>query len=212
MVFCYLPVICARETVSFAGNAHGMNAFYLGIMIGLTLTISVGLNAGILFTLGMVLSDLALVILCYFGFAELILKWDLKTMGILAGLILIIMGVLPFLKKTSKSWDSNNHVVQKSKMAVYLGKGFLLNIVNPFSLIFWIGLVGFTAKKWGLHNQNVLLFFTGVFTTAISTDLIKCYLSRILSRVLTAVTISWINKAMGLAFIGIGFFIIYKVQ
>ncbi len=110
------------------------------------------------------------------------------------------------------SLDSRKILGSQNNMAYILIKGYFLNIANPFSLIFWIGIVGFAAKNWSLHSQNVFLFFTGVFITAFSTDLLKCYLSGLLRKVLVSNAILWINKIMGLVFIGIGFFIIYKVQ
>jgi len=203
-----------------------MTAFLLGLMFGLTITISIGpgsialfqtslvrgLSAGFVFATGMLISDLLLILLSYFGLSELLLKWDFKVMGIIAGIILIIIGGVTLFKSSPISWDSTKTNPLMGNWTMLLVKGFFLNIANPFSLIFWIGIVGFAARNWGLHSQNLFLFFLGVFVTAFSTDLLKCYLSELLSKVLTSKTIHWINKSMGLVFIGIGFFLIYKVQ
>ena len=203
-----------------------MNAFILGIITGLSITISIGpgsialfqtslvrgLMAGFIFAIGMLISDLFLIIISYFGVAELILKWDYKVIGIIAGFILIIMGGVTILKRPSFSLDMSKPYDIKEQWGLLLVKGFLLNIANPFSLIFWIGVVGFAAKNWGLHSQNILLFFIGVFITAFSTDLLKCYLSERLSKILNSKSIHRINQAMGLVFIGIGIFIMVKVQ
>jgi threonine/homoserine/homoserine lactone efflux protein len=203
-----------------------MNAFFLGIVIGLTITISFGpgsvalfqtslargLIAGFIFATGMLFSDLTLIIISYNGLSELIPKSDYKVLGIIAGAIIIIMGGISFFKKPLHSLDLQKIQGSQKNWTNFLIKGYLLNIANPFSLIFWIGIVGFAAKNWGLHSYNVFLFFTGVFITAFSTDLLKCYLSELLRKVLASSAIYWINKIMGLVFIGIGFFIIFKVQ
>jgi len=203
-----------------------MNAFLLGILLGLTITVSFGpgfialfqtslargLNAGIFVATGMLVSDLVLVSISYFGLSQLIPKEDYRILGIAAGIILIIMGGVSIYKKPKLILESKHVGGMKDKITGFLVKGFLLNIVNPLSLIFWIGIVAFAGKNWELGNHNVFLFFAGVFITAFSSDILKCYLSGQLRRILASDTIQWITKAVGIIFIGIGFFIIYKVQ
>jgi len=203
-----------------------MSAFFLGTILGLTITISLGpgfmalfqtslvrgLTAGFAFATGMLLSDITLFSISYFGLSELIPKGDYKVMGIFAGVILIVMGGISFFKSPALLPDTKESPGLQSNLMIILVKGFFLNIANPFSLIFWIGIVGFAARNWGLHSQNVFLFFAGVFITAFSTDLLKCYLSGLLRKVLASNAIHWINKVMGIVFIGIGIFFIYKVQ
>ncbi|MEI7491116.1 MAG: LysE family translocator [Bacteroidota bacterium] len=203
-----------------------MNAFFLGILFGFTITLSFGpgfialfqtslsrgLNAGIFVATGMMVSDLVLVSLSYFGLSELIPKEDYRILGIVSGIILIIMGGVSIYKKPQLMLESDRIGGVNDKIMGFLVKGFLLNILNPFSLIFWIGLVAFAGKNWELGNYNIFLFFAGVFTTAFTSDILKCYLSGQLRRILASNTIHWITKAMGIVFIGIGLFVIYKVQ
>ncbi len=203
-----------------------MNAFLIGIAIGFTITISFGPGfmalfqtslvrghiAGIVFATGMLLSDLLLVGVCYLGLSELILKGDNRIMGIIAGLILIIMGILSLLRKPQRSIVSIKVPGLYNSFGALFIKGFLINVANPFSLIFWVGIVGFGAKNWGLHNRNFFFLFAGVFLTAFSTDLLKCYLSGLLRKMVASKAIYRINRVMGLVFILIGLFLIYKVQ
>jgi len=211
---------------SFVIYIQTMNAFIMGIVFGLTITISFGpgfialfqtsinrgLNAGFILATGMLLSDILLVLFSYFGLSELIPQGDYKVMGIIAGIILIIMGSISIFKRPLLPLDQEKTIGLQNNRFAILVKGFLLNIANPFSLIFWIGIVGFAAKSWGLHSQNVFLFFSGVFVTAFSTDLMKCYLSGLLRNVLASNALFWINKAMGFVFIGVGFYLVFKVQ
>jgi len=203
-----------------------MSALFSGILLGLTIafsfgpgfialfqtSLSRGLNAGLFLAAGICMSDLVLVSISYFGLSELIPKEDYRILGIVAGIILIVMGGVSLYKKTEIFADSNKIKSFRNNNSGYLIKGFLINIVNPFSLIFWIGIVAFAARNWEMGNHNIFLFFTGVFITAFSTDLLKCYLSGRLKRILTSNTIQWITKAMGFVFIAVGFFIIYKVR
>ena len=203
-----------------------MNAFFLGVIFGLTITISIGpgfmalfqtslvrgLNAGIFLASGMLLSDITLVSISYFGLSEIILGWDGRIMGVIAGLILIIIGGISLFKPNVPTFELKPTIGSQNKPGFIMAKGFLLNIANPFSFIFWIGIVGFAAKNWGLDSHHVLQFFAGLFLIAFSTDLLKCYLSGLLRKVLASHAIQCINKTMGVVFIGVGLFIIYKVQ
>ncbi len=203
-----------------------MNAFSLGIIFGVSITISFGpgfialfqtslirgLNAGFIFATGILLSDLTLVAVSYFGLSELIPKEHFRLMGIISGLILIVMGGVSVLRTTVHSLDSDRTTGRDGNLVVIFAKGYLLNIANPFSLIFWIGIVGYAARNWGLHSQSIFLFLAGVFTTAYISDLVKCFLSRLLKKVLTVKTIQWISRTMGIVFIGIGCFIIFKIR
>ena len=203
-----------------------MNAFFLGVLLGLTITVSFGpgfialfqtslsrgLYAGILVAAGILVSDLVLVSISYFGLSELIPKEDYRILGIVAGIILIIMGGVSIYRKPQLTLESNHAGGMNDKMMGFLVKGFLLNIVNPLSLFCWIGIVAFAGKNWELGNHNVFLFFAGVFITAFFSDILKCYLSGQLRRILATNIILWITKAIGVVFIGIGLFVIYKVQ
>jgi threonine/homoserine/homoserine lactone efflux protein len=211
---------------SFAEYLPPMSAFFLGTVLGLSLTLSVGpgfmalfqtslargLTAGFVLATGMLLSDFTIVTLSYYGLAGLILKFDFRLMGMIAGLILMIMGCVTVLKKTMDYGELNISTPIKKRLPIVFVKGFMINIANPFSMVFWMGMVGLATKNWGTNNQHVFLFFTGVFTTAFTTDLLKCYLSGLLSKALATGAQSWINKALGIVFIGIGLFIILKVQ
>ena len=120
------------------------------------------------------------------------------------------MGSVSLFSKPDPLPDPSSTVTAYYAPGILLLKGYILNVANPFSLIFWIGVAGFASKTWGLESHNVALFFAGVFTTAFSTDLLKCYMSGLLRKVLATSALLWINRVMGVVFIGIGLIILYK--
>lgn len=203
-----------------------ISAFLIGIVFGLTITLSFGpgfmalfqtslvrgLGAGFVLASGMLLSDLVLVGISYFGFAGIILGMGNQLLGTIAGIIIIIMGSISLFKKQSVSLSQEKTVAIRKNFTLILLKGFFLNIANPFSLLFWIGIVGFVAKTWGMDSYHVLWFFSGVFITAFSSDLLKCYLSGLMRKVLAGNAIHRINKVMGFVFIAIGMVLIWKVR
>ena len=226
MVLLNVSIFKESLFFSFVKFTRSMEAFFTGIILGLTLAISIGpgfvalfqtsivrgIYAGAIFATGMLLSDLTLVSISYFGLSAIILNGNYRILGMISGLLLIIMGGVAFFKSPSLDFDSTKGPVLTKNLKFILVKGYFLNILNPFSLIFWIGLVSFAGKNWGIHNYNIVLFLGGVFFTAFSTDLLKCYFSGLLRKVLVSNVIHRINIIMGIIFIGIGFFIIYKVH
>jgi threonine/homoserine/homoserine lactone efflux protein len=203
-----------------------MGAFLQGILMGLTITVSLGpgfialfqtsvvkgVKAGFVMAVGILISDLTLISISYFGIANLIHKDNYQIMGLVAGLILIITGAIYLVRKTSLNVSNPKKIPNlKSSLSSLLIKGFLLNLANPFCLIFWIGIMGFAANNYGMHSYRFFIFFFGLLLTAFSSDLLKCYLSGSLKKILASKAIVYLNKAMGLALMLIGLFIIYKV-
>jgi len=203
-----------------------MHPFFQGILMGLTVTVSIGpgfmalfqtsivrgVKAGVVLAIGILISDLVLISISYLGLSNLIVKGNTLVLGIIAGLILIISGTITVFRKPSSNLGNKENLPDlHSRLPVLLVKGFLLNIANPFVLIFWIGIMGFAASNYGMHSYGFFIFFLGLLSTAFSSDLMKCYLSGFLKKVLTAKAIIIVNKVMGLIFIAIGIFIICKV-
>ena len=203
-----------------------MNALLLGIIFGLPISISFGpgfvalfqtslergVRSGIIVATGMLFSDLSLVMISYFGFAALLIQGEARTLGIITGLILIGMGLFNLFKASSTDLNVSESVNLQGNIMTLLGKGFLLNIANPFSLIFWIGVVGVAGRNWNLYDYHVLLFFTGLFLTAFTSDIVKCYLSGKLRNLLANGTILTINRLIGAVFILIGFVIMFRIR
>jgi threonine/homoserine/homoserine lactone efflux protein len=204
-----------------------MNAFSQGILLGLAITISFGpgflalfqtsivrgLKAGFILAIGILISDLCLILVSYFGLGQVFHKNNTLTMGVITGIILFVFGGVSFFRKPFTTWDDLRQI---SKMPVsmhqLLIKGFILNIANPFSLLFWIGIMGYAVSKYGMYNFQFYVFFLGLILTAFSSDLLKCYLSSSLRNVFTPSAITMLNKVIGLLLMGIGIFIIIKVM
>lgn len=203
-----------------------MIAFLKGIFMGLAITISLGpgfialfqtsivrgVKAGMVLAVGIFLSDLILVTISYFGLNQILHKNNILIMGIMAGIILIVTGGVSFFRKPNLNLTHINQLPDlKSSLPSLLLKGFLLNIANPFCLMFWIGIMGFAAGNFGMHSFNFFTFFIGLLLTAFSSDLLKCYLSGTLRNMFTTKSIATLNKTIGVALMLIGFVIIYKV-
>ena len=203
-----------------------MNALLLGLFFGLPISISFGpgfvalfqtslgrgVKAGVIVATGMLFSDLSLVLASYFGLAALLIQGEARTLGTLTGMILIGMGLFTLFKKGAPDLNPGVGVNLQGNILTLFGKGFFLNITNPYSLIFWIGVVGVAGRNWNLYDYHVLLFFTGLFLTAFSSDLLKCYLSGKLRKFLANGAILTVNRVMGVVFILIVFYIMFRIR
>ena len=171
-----------------------------------------GLKAGFILAIGILISDLILISISYFGLGQVFHKHNTLTMGVVTGIILFLVGGVSFIRKPVNSFTNEKQPATLSlSLHAQLFKGFILNIANPFSLLFWIGIMGYAVSKYGLHNYQFYLFFSGLILTAFSSDLLKCYLSSSLRNIFTPRIIGKLNKIIGLVLMGVGLIIIIKV-
>jgi len=203
-----------------------MSAFQQGVLMGFAITLSFGpgfialfqtsimrgVKAGFVLAVGILASDLVLICISYWGLARLFDKSNYLAMGIVAGIIFIAIGGVSFFRKpvdNLKLPESSTYLI--SSMPSLLTRGFIVNIVNPFSLIFWIGIMGLAVNRYEMRSYSFFMFFTGLLSTAFISDLLKCYLSFSIKKITNFKFISHLNKLIGLAFMIAGLVIIYKV-
>ena len=203
-----------------------MNAFFHGLLIGLTITISFGPGfiaifqtsigkgflSGMALATGILISDILLISLSYLGIAEFVHKTQNQfILGIIAGCILIITGLYSVVKKKTIQVPGVVVCTEKISTTRLLLKGFFLNIANPFSLIFWLSMMGLAASNYGSRSQDIYVFFTGIIVTAYGSDLLKCYFSNSLKKHLSPNVIDRIHKLAGIAMAVIGGALLLKV-
>jgi len=171
-----------------------------------------GLWSGFLLALGIFLSDLALVALCFLGAINIMTKPENHLVfGIISGIILILFGFFTFRKKVEIASPDNENAANKPGPVTYILKGFFLNIANPFVWIFWMGIVvGITANYQG-NVREVVMFFSASLLTVLATDLLKCFGSYKIKRFLTVGLIQWVNRIAGIGLALFGVYLIIRV-
>lgn len=171
-----------------------------------------GLWSGFLLALGIFLSDVALVALCFLGAINIMTKPENHLVfGIISGIILILFGFFTYRKKVALNSPDNDSVNSKPGPVTFMLKGFFLNIANPFVWIFWMGIVvGITANYEG-NVRNVIMFFSAALLTVLATDLLKCFGSYKIKRFLTVNLIQWVNRIAGIGLALFGVYLIVRV-
>jgi threonine/homoserine/homoserine lactone efflux protein len=208
-----------------------MAPFLQGILLGLTFAVLLGpaffaliqtsihrgFNRGALLAMGIFLSDLVALVLCYFG-ASQILGSDPREnayFSVIGGIILVIFGTYTFTRIVRK--DSTGEVREDgtidgpSPFYVYIIKGFFLNALNPGMWFLWITIVVSVSAKFGVNNQSILLFLTGILGTIFVTDILKCFISNQIKRYITPATMTWMNRIVGIVLIGFGTYLVINV-
>ena len=215
--------------------------FLEGIIIGLSLTfimgfgpafftliqtsINRGFKSAMLLDIGIILNDIMVVVLMtmtnlQFNITD---KDNLLYAGISAGIILIIFGIYTFNlspKKIIHISEHNNEKIDKMnekfddepKWYVYISKGFIINIFNPFVWIFWITCVATASSNFAGNKYSMMIFFIGIFSTVLFFDVLKALGAYSLKKFFTEKMMKKLNQATGIALILFGLFEIVRVS
>ena len=188
--------------------------FLLSFMIGpvffvlLETSATKGFRAGLSFNIGVIFADILFLFIAYFSSFQLLENLS-NTPGlyVFGGTILLIYGLVIFLKKTSKKESA------KSSKGTYLSlfaKGFLLNFINIGVLIFWLGVLIVVGPSLDNDPNRIVVFFGTMLGTYFVTDLFKILLAKQLKKKLTKDRIGYIKKGLGLILVVCGIVLIIK--
>ncbi|MEX2335816.1 MAG: LysE family transporter [Fulvivirga sp.] len=182
----------------------------LSILIGpvfftvIQTSIEKGFDKAIWVAVGIFLSDLFYIFLAYLGVSQLIQKSGYNDwIGYAGGIILILFGVFSLFKSRK-----NVKMVQQSTSIKgffsHIFKGFLINGVSPFVLLFWVGAMSIATMEYGYSGYLLLVFFGIILLVVFITDIIKAYLALKLRRLMTPRLFKVLNILVGVGMIAFG--------
>lgn len=197
-----------------------IGGFFLSFMIGpvffmlIQTSILKGARAAIAFNIGVILGDVAFILIAYLGSRHLLEKVkDDPRLFYIGGLILIIYGLFTYFDKSNKK-----QVEEESKLIDIpvennylrlLFKGFFLNFINIGVLIFWLGVIVVIGPTLDMNPTHIFWYLTTILLSYFVTDLGKIFLAKKLKSKLTPLVVYKIKKTMGILLIifGIGLMI-----
>lgn len=214
--------------------------FLEGVIIGLSLalimgfgpsfftliqtSISRGFKSALLLDFGIILNDIFIVALMMMTNVQFNInnRENVIYGGIAAGIILIIFGIYTFLLSPEKIMhisESNNQkinnmnekFVDKPKWYIFLTKGFVINIFNPFVWIFWVTCVATASSNFSGNKYSMIIFFLGVFATVLFFDILKAAGAYSLKRFFTEKMMKIMNQIIGIILIIFGLYIAVRV-
>lgn len=152
--------------------------------------------------------------------------------GLIGGILLIAFGVANFWTGKQKQYfgkkkPEENAVsegvdllikqvtaempVQNKTYLHFFFKGFFINLINPFTIFFWLGLSSAVVVPSGWNDAQAADYFIGLFAALIFFDCMKAYGAKKVRKWLTPEHILKARRGIGLALICFGLALIIRV-
>lgn len=181
----------------------------LSMMIGpvffalIQASIENGVRHAFFMALGILFSDAIYVLITYFGVTVILVSPLIKTaLGYLGGLILIGLGLVSWRSKRIEPNQVKKSMPSKKRSGLL--KGFGLNGINPFVLLFWISVAGIVNLKANYGSWDKAIYYLSLLMTVFLLDLVKVYLARRLSRHITPALMKKMNRTVAILLILFG--------
>lgn len=164
-----------------------------------------GFRYAAMLALGILLSDSLYVILTFFGIKILAnSNYFELVLGYVGGLILIGFGISSLLKKKGGRPNTGGISLPAKRKRTAFAKGFGVNGINPFVLLFWISIASLVSMKTDWSGGMITGYYAGVLLTVFSIDLMKAFIAKQLSSLMTPRLMWLLNKGVGLVMIAFG--------
>jgi len=177
-------------------------------------------KSAVQFAFGVILNDAIVIGLCIFTSFQLGMQFDIGVpwFSVAAGAVLVVFGILTFRKKarnkeTRREKRAKELLEEKDDTPsplFFIGKGFALNVLNPFVWIFWFSAVAIVMGGTG-NAITTIIFFGIVLGVSFSLDILKAWGAAKLKRFFDANRTTWMNRIAGILLVGCGlYFIIFR--
>jgi len=204
-----------------------MQYFLEGIVFGLFLAFSMGpifivltqssiqkgWKAGTAVGLGIWFSDIVYITCCYIFVQSIASTLANETFkfwaSITGGVILIFYGLYLMFSKSEVGQETIR--LNAKNFAQYFSKGFLINTLNPFTPIFWLGVTSTYLITREITFNESLIVMGAIMLCIIGSDLVKVFLAQMIRTKLTQKHMSFISKIAGSSLLLIGAYIFYTL-
>lgn len=183
-----------------------------------------GFRSAAWFATGVILNDAMVISICVLASVQVVMRSSreaaLACIG--AGIVLMLFGIFTYRKKVEDRQEREeymekraNEVLKKQEdkpaWFVFLAKGFVLNILNPFVWIFWFSAVAMVAGNMGGNKVSTIVFFAVILGTTLLMELLKAWGAAKLKKFLDAERTVMINRIAGVLLMLCGaYFIIFR--
>lgn len=183
-----------------------------------------GFRSAAWFATGVILNDAMVISICIMASVQVVMKSSteaaLACIG--AGIVLLLFGIFTYRKKVKEREEQEafiekrtNEMLKKQEdkpaWFVFLAKGFVLNILNPFVWIFWFSSVAIVAGNMGGNKVSTIVFFAIILGTTLFLELLKAWGAAKLKKFLDAERTVLMNKIAGILLMLCGaYFIVFR--
>ncbi len=201
-----------------------MNSLFSYVFLGVSLAAPIGpVNAGQidkgikggflhawLFGLGATTADVVYMLLVYLGFVNLLQISIVKTFLWLFGFfVLVYTGIESLLSAKSHTFTGGRGSLRYSKS--YLS-GFLMSLLNPLSILFWIGIYGSILANTVISDNGHPLFIysAAILLGVLLWDFTMAIFASFLRKYLTNNLLATISVISGISLILFGLYFGYQ--
>ena len=124
-----------------------------------------------------------------------------KGIGFIGVAILIFLAIRSILRSQHDNFevkDTRNKKLEKAKPFM---KGFLLNTLNPFTLLFWISVPGYYRLDEQLDRVQLIMLSLSIMIVVILFDILKVVLARKLQKKYFMNSLRYIRIVSGVLFL-----------
>lgn len=192
--------------------------FVLSLLVGpvffllIDTSIKKGFKRAIWLAVGVLMSDAFYIAITYFSSTATGVmnnyQWEIGWGG---GILLIVFGVVTILKKPHIKSSDLDLTVNGGSLWKEVLKGFLMNFLNPFVFIFWLGVSGSVSSGKSFTYMHTVIFFIAVLSTVFLTDVLKAWTASKLRTFLKPNLLVWVNRVSGTGLFLFGMRMIYKM-
>ena len=144
-----------------------------------------GFKTAAWFISGVILNDAMIISIYILTSVQVVMRSDLEVtlFSIGAGIILVLFGIFTFRRKVEEKESiiekRTNEILEKKEnkpsWLLMLGKGFVINLLNPFVWIFWFSAVAVVAGSMGGNKVSTIVFFALILGTTLTCELLKAW-------------------------------------
>ncbi|MDC1395136.1 LysE family translocator [Bacteroidia bacterium] len=158
-----------------------------------------GRNAGIWTALGIIVSDIIVFLICFFGTSSILEQIKSEPIVKFAGAAILLAMGLKFIVRPVL-FDTQTVETSKKDYLGYFTQGFLVNGVNPFVFIVWIGFI--TIGRNNYQTTDLYIFLISILLGIFAIDLLKSILADKIKPFLNPKSLKLSYKIIGLILIG----------
>ncbi len=203
-----------------------MQYFLEGLGFGLLLTVSMGpifvalvqtslekgLKPGITVGIGIWSSDVIIIGTTLYLVSlvkELVASPTFNFyMGLAGGLVMIVFGLSMIKHKASVNFEGQTYSAKN--YAGFWMKGFLVNTLNPFTYIFWLGVIATQVFARGVSVPNTIIFLSSIMFVIVASDLLKIAAASFIRKGLQLKHIDFATNVAGVFLIVFGIALMYN--
>jgi len=192
----------------------------MALMIGpvffmlINISIKNGFRSAVYFAFGVMLSDAFFITIIEFSKSLVgVINENRYWVALVGGVVLIAFGLSSIIKKVKDPKDIKiESDIGKLDLFLEAIKGFVMNSLNPFVLLFWLSISTTLVVSQPSNLRDTVIFFSSTLATIFITDLLKGAMAISLKKVMTVRFISILNKVSGAGLILFGFRLFYLIS